>query len=221
MTATAGALERGRAVYRRRDRELAREALDAAHRADPLGAEDLAALGAEELGDIAATFGTTGLTAAALAARGMVRLAGRDADGAVPVLRAALDAYRTLRAPFERARARVLLAQAYEELGVREAAGLERDAATIELRSLGIQGRRGGEGHRRELPAGLTPREAEVLSLVARGRSNQEIADHLVLSVRTIERHLATVYRKLDLHGPSARAAAVSYAHRSGLLGPE
>lgn len=64
----------------------------------------------------------------------------------------------------------------------------------------------------------MTEREAEVLSLVAAGRTNQQIAAELVLSVRTVERHLATVYQKLGVSGRSARAAAVSFAHREGLL---
>ncbi len=64
----------------------------------------------------------------------------------------------------------------------------------------------------------LTRREREVLTLVAEGRSNDEIANELYLSVRTVERHLANVYTKLDLHGTSARAAAAATLARSGRL---
>ncbi len=60
----------------------------------------------------------------------------------------------------------------------------------------------------------MTPREAEVLVLLANGRSNQQIAEELVLSVRTVERHLANVYEKIGASGKSARAAAVAYALR-------
>ena len=63
----------------------------------------------------------------------------------------------------------------------------------------------------------VTAREAEVLALVAAGRSNQEIATALVLSVRTVERHLARVYDRLGLRGKSARAAAVAHAVAHGL----
>jgi pimeloyl-ACP methyl ester carboxylesterase/DNA-binding CsgD family transcriptional regulator len=56
----------------------------------------------------------------------------------------------------------------------------------------------------------LTAREREVLDLVAAGHDNREIADHLVLSVRTVERHLQTVYRKLDLTGSAQRTAAAA-----------
>ena len=66
-------------------------------------------------------------------------------------------------------------------------------------------------------PAGLTAREVEVLRLVARGRSNQEIAAELVLSVRTVERHIANIYDKIGASGRAARAAAASYALAAGV----
>jgi len=56
----------------------------------------------------------------------------------------------------------------------------------------------------------LSHREREILALAARGLDNDEIADELVLSTRTVERHLSNVYGKLDLHGRSARTAAVA-----------
>lgn len=58
----------------------------------------------------------------------------------------------------------------------------------------------------------LTLRERDILRLVAAGRSNQEIADELVLSVRTVERHLYNIYNKIGASGKSARAAAAVYA---------
>jgi DNA-binding NarL/FixJ family response regulator len=56
--------------------------------------------------------------------------------------------------------------------------------------------------------AGLSPRELEVLGLVAAGLTNEAIAERLCLSVRTVERHLSTIYAKLRLSGKAARAAA-------------
>jgi DNA-binding NarL/FixJ family response regulator len=66
----------------------------------------------------------------------------------------------------------------------------------------------------------VSRREAEVLALVAAGRSNQEIAAVLVLSVRTVERHLARAYDKLGVGGLAARAAAAAYAVAHGLAAP-
>jgi DNA-binding NarL/FixJ family response regulator len=63
-------------------------------------------------------------------------------------------------------------------------------------------------------PDGLTARELEVLRLVASGRSNREIADDLVLSVRTVERHVTNLYAKIGARG---KADATAYAFRHGL----
>ena len=58
----------------------------------------------------------------------------------------------------------------------------------------------------------LTACEREVLRLVAQGRSNEEIAAAFVLSVRTVESHVASVYGKIGVSGTTARAAATAYA---------
>jgi DNA-binding CsgD family transcriptional regulator len=68
---------------------------------------------------------------------------------------------------------------------------------------------------RQRRPDGLTPREIEVLRLVAAGRSSREIAEGLVLSVRTVERHIANIYTKTDSNG---RAQATAYALTNGLV---
>ena len=60
----------------------------------------------------------------------------------------------------------------------------------------------------------LTPRELDVLKLVAQGLSNADIARRLVLSEHTVHRHLANILRKLDL---SSRAAAAAWGVRTGL----
>src|SRR5262249_30307774 len=64
-------------------------------------------------------------------------------------------------------------------------------------------------------PDGLTAREAEVLRLLARGKSSREIGEELVLSVRTVERHVANIYLKTNTHG---RAQATAYALAKHLL---
>ena len=63
--------------------------------------------------------------------------------------------------------------------------------------------------------AGLSPRELEVLRLVAAGRSNREIADSLFISIPTVKRHLTNILGKLQL--PS-RSALTAYAHTHGLV---
>jgi len=65
---------------------------------------------------------------------------------------------------------------------------------------------------------GLTPRELEILRLVASGKSNAEIACELVISIRTAERHLANIYSKLGTSGAVARAMATADAHRRGVV---
>nr|WP_269813387.1 response regulator transcription factor [Ornithinimicrobium sediminis] len=67
-----------------------------------------------------------------------------------------------------------------------------------------------GEG---QAPGGLSPREVEVLRLVAAGKSNPEIAEALVLSEKTVARHLSNIFTKLDV-GSRTAAAAFAYRHR-------
>ncbi|WP_052667041.1 LuxR C-terminal-related transcriptional regulator [Nitriliruptor alkaliphilus] len=168
----------------------------------------------DELSGAADRYGTSSFQLAALHARGSVLLASGDARTAAPVLRDALRTGRLVDAPYDLARTRLLLADVYRSLGDEASAALERETAESTFGKLGV--RRTANRDRDRSPAGLTSREAEVLSLVATGRSNQQIAAELVLSVRTIERHLSTVYQKLGLQGRSARAAAVAYALREG-----
>ena len=67
-------------------------------------------------------------------------------------------------------------------------------------------------------PGGLTPREIDVIRLVAAGHTNPEIAGQLVISIRTVETHRAAIHRKL---GTSSRAEIVSFARENGLEGEQ
>jgi DNA-binding NarL/FixJ family response regulator len=69
----------------------------------------------------------------------------------------------------------------------------------------------------RRRPDALTRRERTVLRLLAQGHSNDEIAAELVLSVRTVESHVASIYSKIGVSGRTARAAATAYALANGL----
>ena len=91
--------------------------------------------------------------------------------------------------------------------GARELSELQPDAPRRKPQSLAPAAA--------ELPdTPLTPREAEVLKLIAAGRSNREISEDLVLSERTVARHIANIYAKIGAHG---RAEATAYALRHGL----
>jgi DNA-binding CsgD family transcriptional regulator len=64
------------------------------------------------------------------------------------------------------------------------------------------------------MPDGLTAREVEVLRLIAAGCSSREIAERLVISTHTVERHITHLYQKIGARG---RADATAYALRHGL----
>ncbi len=104
---------------------------------------------------------------------------------------------------------------------------LEPDAAARELRAGpfdpdAVEAVLSAAGHRvarrREGPAGLTPREVEVLRLLARGLSNKEIAQRLSISPKTVGNHAEHIYAKIDAQ---SRAAAAFFAMREGLLPEE
>jgi DNA-binding NarL/FixJ family response regulator len=71
-----------------------------------------------------------------------------------------------------------------------------------------------GEAQRADLPDGLTPREAEVLALIAAGRTHAEIAETLVVSAATVKSHVNRIFAKA---GVRDRAQAVVYAYEKGL----
>jgi DNA-binding NarL/FixJ family response regulator len=177
-----------------------------------LGQADAAATAAE-LDEVAAVTPTPPLRAAALLARARV-LAARDREAARAALEDAVDLYAASDLHFEAAQARVELAAALRELGWAEAAVEQAALARADLAWLGAAGRDAGPVRDRDT---LTAREREVLRMLARGRSNEEIASELVVSVRTVESHVAGAYRKIGVGGRTARAAATAYVLASGL----
>ena len=159
------------------------------------------------------------LEAMAAQARGALELAAGEPRPALASLRRAFAIWRELDAPYEASRARELLGQACRELGDEDAARLELEAARDAFAGLGATPDLGRVEALLEIPSagahGLSPREREVLRLVAAGDTNKSIAAALVLSVRTVDRHVSNIYAKL---GVSSRAAATAYAHEHGLL---
>jgi DNA-binding CsgD family transcriptional regulator len=184
------------------------------------GAVDEAGAACGELEAIAGRFSSALLDAIAAYERGAVEIAGGDATRALEHLRRALDAWRTLEVPYEVARTRVLIGEACRLLEDTDACTLELEAALADFVRLGalpdtarveqlLGHRRDGGEH------GLSPRELEVLRLLAAGKSNRQIAAALVISEHTVARHVQNIFRKLRV---SSRAAATAFAFEHDLV---
>jgi ATP/maltotriose-dependent transcriptional regulator MalT len=179
---------------------------------------ETAAAAVEELESLAERMDAAAVHATAAVAGGALRLAQEDTASAASRLRQAASGWQRLGAPYEAARSRELLAAAVRRAGDAEGARLELEVAHAVFQRLGA-----GVDARRTArlldatvaaPGGLTTREIEVLQLVARGKTNKEIAAELVISDHTVARHLNNIFAKLDV---STRAAATAYAFTHGL----
>jgi DNA-binding NarL/FixJ family response regulator len=152
-------------------------------------------------------------------AEAAVLLAEGRAQAALASARLAWSIWQRLGVPYEAARSRILVGLASRQIGDRDAAEVELGAARgvleelhaePELRSLATH-----SATTTDARGVLTSREVEVLRLVATGKSNRAIATELVLSEKTVARHLANIFVKLDL---SSRSAATAYAFQHGLV---
>ena len=183
------------------------------------GAADGAAVAVDELTDIATRYASPGFTAAARHWQGAVLLATDRAAEALPVLHEACRAWQELQAPYDCARVRVLLADACRRLGDADGAELELAAAAEVFARLGAAPDEAAVAALRGVPSrpgDLTDREREVLACLAAGRSNREIAAALVISEKTVARHLSNIFTKL---GVGSRTAAAAWGHRHGIPG--
>ena len=179
------------------------------------GDAGLAESAAKEIAEIAVDFESDGLGAIAHRCQGAVSLSQGQGVLALGSLRLALEAWQQLDVPYEIARTRVLLAQAYRSLGDDDASARECAAARRVFERLGADPDRRALDAENAAPAGLTPREVDVLRLVASGQSNREVAANLVISEKTAARHVANIYAKLGL---SSRSAATAFAHKHALV---
>ena len=187
-----------------------------------LAAGDVAAArrGTQELVAVAEQFGAPFLKACAAHALGSVRLAEGDPRGALAELRAACSEWQQLDAPYEAARSRELIGLASRALGDVDHARLDLDAAFWAFQQLGAASDAARvERYLRPVTEsagnGLTQREVQVLRLVAAGKSNRAIATELVLSEKTVARHVSNIFTKLGL---SSRSAATAYAYEHALV---
>ncbi|MFM6848644.1 MAG: LuxR C-terminal-related transcriptional regulator [Terrabacter sp.] len=191
---------------------------------------------AAELDAYARSFGSDVLAARAAYAGGLVELSAGDAAGALPYLRRAQQSWVALDVPYEAALAQAAIGRALLVLGDGESArralasarqvfvsvGASPDADAVDATDAidandandAVTVGDGAAG-RAPRPAGLSEREVEVLRLVAAGLSNAQIAADLVLSDRTVARHLSNIFTKL---GVGSRTAAAAFAFEHHLL---
>jgi DNA-binding NarL/FixJ family response regulator len=209
-----------RALHEARDPGLLAAAVDVFRAAGDIEA---AREVADELADRAGRAPSAVLSALASQASGAVLVAEGDPVAALAELRAAARAWQALRMPYEAARTSVVIALACAALGDRAAAELELANARATFTEL--EARPDLEGLDRldalgavpepEALGGLSRRERQVLSLVASGRTNREIAAELHISQHTVGRHVENVFTKL---GVTNRAGATARAYELGLI---
>jgi DNA-binding NarL/FixJ family response regulator len=180
---------------------------------------DSARAAADELATVATLRDSPVLRAMAAYATGTVDLASGDGRAALAVLRPAWTTWRDLEAPYEAARVRLAVGMACRQLGDEDSAMLELRAAIDAFRALGAKNDLARTEQLLAPPRReglLSGREREVLSVLATGMTNREIAGTLMISEKTVARHVANIFLKL---GVSSRAAATAYAYEHGLVG--
>jgi DNA-binding CsgD family transcriptional regulator len=176
---------------------------------------------ATQLQELASRFEALPLQALAQRAEGAVLLAEGKPRLALTALRNAWTAWSRLDAPYEGARVRALIGAACRALGDDESAAMEDDAARWVFQQLGaardLAQLEGSPARSAQPPAGLTPRELEVLALVAEGETNKAVAAALVISEHTVARHVQNMLVKL---GFSSRTGLATFAVEQGLTRP-
>lgn len=170
----------------------------------------------DELSVLADEFTSPVLQATAAHWDAAVLLAEGDLEAALRATTRSEQLWQQVGAPYELACLRLLRADVCEQLEDTATAEVDRSTARSVLESLGatavLPGRAAGTGE--GAPGGLSSREVEVLRLVARGLTNRQVADELVISEKTVARHLSNIFTKIDV---SSRAAATAWAFTNGV----
>lgn len=165
-----------------------------------------------ELESSAAAFDTPGFRAWAAHARGALLVRRGDHAAALQALQEALREYRVQQSRYETAEVYEWMSLAHRGLG--EGALADADAATAEAiyRQLGVEPPRiCGQ----PIPGRLTSREVDILTRIAAGATNKQVGQQLHISEKTVGRHLANIYAKLDV---STRTAAVTWAYANNVI---
>ena len=207
-------------VLDEQERPLARIHVLAACVEIMIAVPDLATASAavEELSAMTARLNAPFLRAVSWQARGALLLADGKPHDALRSLRSAWMEWQAIEVPYEAARVRRLMGLCRRALGDEDAAEMEFDAARrvflrleavrdVEQVTALLASRTGMQ------KGGLTPRELEVIRLLAAGLTNRAIARDLAISERTVDRHVSNILTKLDLPSRSA-ATAYAYEHR-------
>jgi DNA-binding CsgD family transcriptional regulator len=178
---------------------------------------------AGDLREIATVLGAPLVRALCLTAEGTASLAEHRPREALEPLRRAWMEWQRLEAPYDAARARLLIGCAYRELGDHDSAAMELDAARWVFQQLGalpdlvrVDALASGSAAP-AVPGGLTLRELDVLRLIAAGQTNKEIGATLVISEHTVARHVQNMLAKL---GCSSRSALAAFAVEQRLAQP-
>ena len=183
-----------------------------------------------ELNNIAESINTLPLKAAFLSANGIFKSAIKEYETAKQNLEDAIDIFDKIKLPFESSRNRIELSEALIKLDMPAQAEGELELAMSKFKELGAE--KDYEKAKFILKNlykdnlidssknkyEFTGRELEILRLISEGKNNEEIAEKLFLSIRTVEKHLTNIYSKLGISGKSARAFAASFAIKNKLI---
>lgn len=174
---------------------------------------------ADELSKIASEFRAAYLDAVACYALGSILLATEEIHAALEKLRESWALFNDIEAAYESARARVQIGQTCRLLGDRDTADMEFEAARNIFKQLGahpdLEVLDAQSSQSIKDIYNLTPREQEVLQLLATGKTNKKIASKLFISERTVDRHVSNILSKLNV--PS-RSAATAFAYEHDLI---